>query len=220
MDRGEQFSQVGSASVGEETPPAIRRIVDEVRKLEGPDGRLSLPDMSDWDIFPFDGDMTVKRLQDPVFPEPPRAGESGGPPCFQCSRGEDGILLETEHWRLTDPGPRGVPAVVLLETVAHVDLENLPDARARELGVLTCRIERAMRAVDGVGRVHVYRYGDGSSHFHLWFFARPAGLVQTRGSCLTIWEDVLPKRSADEWQANLSVLCRALSADGALSLAR
>jgi len=74
----------------------------------------------------------------------------------------------------------------MLETIEHADLADLSIARALELGVLTCRIERAMRAVDGVGRVHIYRFGDGSAHFHLWFFARPAGLVQTRGSCLTI----------------------------------
>jgi hypothetical protein len=205
--------------VTDEPSPAVLRLVEEVRRLEGPDGRLPLPDMSDWDIFPFEGDFRVKRLEDPVFPEPPRRGEQGGAECFQCgSRPESSVLLETDRWRLVDPGPRSVPAVVLLETVEHVDLDTLPEELAPELGVLTCRIERAMAGVDGVGRVHVYRFGDGSAHFHLWFFARPEGLAQTRGSCLTIWEDVLPKRSAAEWQATLSQLCERLAAGGGLTV--
>jgi len=205
--------------VSTEPSPAIERLVADARRLEDAGGHLPLPDMSDWDIFPFEGDMRVKRLQDPMIPEPPRAGEAGGSPCFQCSASsERGVLFETEHWRLVDPGPRSVPAVVLLETVEHADLGDLSYERSLELGVLTCRIERAMRTVDGVGRVHVYRFGDGSAHFHLWFFARPAGLVQTRGSCLSIWEDVLPKRTADEWHASLASLCDSLRAGGGLSV--
>jgi hypothetical protein len=205
--------------VAEALPAAIQRIIEDTRDLEDADGHLPLPDMSDWDIFPFEGDLRVKRLEDPVFPEPARAGDPDGGPCFQCGeRRQAAVLLSTEHWRLTDPGPRSVPAVVLLETVEHVDLDDLPHARAVELGVLTCRIERAMRAVDGVGRVHVYRFGDGSAHFHLWFFARPAGLVQTRGSCLAVWDDILPKRSAEEWGASLSGLRDRLLADGGLTV--
>ncbi|MGO8874662.1 MAG: hypothetical protein ACLQNG_02715 [Acidimicrobiales bacterium] len=203
----------------EGTSRTVQRIIDDVRRLEDTDGRLPLPDMSDWDIFPFEGEMLVKHLDDPVIPEPPRAGERGGSPCFQCgSRPESSVLLASERWRLIDPGPRGVPAVVLLETVEHVDLETLSAPLAGDLGVLTCRIERAMRAVDGVGRVHVYRFGDGSAHFHLWFFGRPAGLVQTRGSCLTVWDDVLPKRPADEWRQNLERLRAALVSDGGLNV--
>ena len=106
----------------------------------------------------------------------------------------------------------------MLETVQHVDLGTLPDELAPGLGVLTCRIERAMGGLDGVGRVHVYRFGDGSAHFHLWFFSRPKGLVQTRGSCLTIWEDVLPKRSAEEWQATISQFREDLVAAGGLTV--
>jgi hypothetical protein len=40
--------------------------------------------------------------------------------------------------------------------------------------------------------VHVNRWGDGGAHLHVWFFARPEGLLQLRGSCLPDWLDVLP----------------------------
>ncbi len=38
---------------------------------------------------------------------------------------------------------------------------------------MTVRLERAIRSLDGVARVHVNRWGDGSAHLHLWFLARP-----------------------------------------------
>jgi hypothetical protein len=40
--------------------------------------------------------------------------------------------------------------------------------------VLLGRIERAIRSLGDIGRVHVCRWGDGGEHLHWWFMARPA----------------------------------------------
>jgi hypothetical protein len=60
---------------------------------------------------------------------------------------------------------------------------------------------RAGEAVPGVGRVHAHRIGDGVAHLHLWFIARPAGLLQLRGSCLMDWLDVLPAMPREQLEA-------------------
>lgn len=44
----------------------------------------------------------------------------------------------------------------------------------------------------GVARVHLYRWGDGGAHFHVWFLPRPLGMLEARGMMLPVWEDVLP----------------------------
>lgn len=36
------------------------------------------------------------------------------------------------------------------------------------------------------------RWGDGGSHLHVFFLGRPAGMLQLRGSCLPLWEEMLP----------------------------
>ena len=37
------------------------------------------------------------------------------------------------------------------------------------------------------GRVHLYRWGDGGAHFHVWFLPRP--LAARHGHPLPVWED-------------------------------
>jgi hypothetical protein len=41
-------------------------------------------------------------------------------------------------------------------------------------------------------RAHVSRWGDGAAHQHIFFFARPEGFRQLRGTCLAVWDDLLP----------------------------
>ncbi|GAB3984897.1 hypothetical protein V1634_10540 [Plantactinospora veratri] len=43
---------------------------------------------------------------------------------------------------------------------------------------------------------------------------RPAGMMQLRGTCLPIWEDVLPKQDETQWRAVMRELGAALAADG------
>src|SRR5437764_833062 len=126
-------------------------VAARARAAAGPDGRLPLPDLIGWDTFPFEGDLLVKRLDDPVLPEPPRHGEDGAANCAMCTKDDDGYVWVGDRWRLTVPiAPVPVPAL-LLEPRAHLDLADLDDTMAAELGVLAVRLARAMEAEPGVG---------------------------------------------------------------------
>jgi diadenosine tetraphosphate (Ap4A) HIT family hydrolase len=172
-----------------------------------------MPPVEEWDTFPFEGRLQVRALRPPVPVEPPRGGE-GGVDCPRCARPDDLYLWTDEHWRLAAlPEPTGLPIVVLLETRAHHDFGDLPAERAAELGPLLLRIERAVRAVGEVGRVHVCRWGDGSEHLHWWFMGRPARLPQLIGSFAAIWDDILPPTPDQVWRENLATVARTLTAD-------
>jgi hypothetical protein len=79
---------------------------------------------------------------------------------------------------------------------------------------LIVRIERAVRSVGEIGRVHVCRWGDGSEHFHVWFMARPARLPQLIGSFAAIWHDILPPTPEEVWRENLTAVARAMDSAG------
>jgi diadenosine tetraphosphate (Ap4A) HIT family hydrolase len=177
-------------------------------------GALRMPPVEEWETFPFEGEMRPRRLEPPLERERPRFGE-GGVDCVRCTRGDDGYLWTSERWRLLPlERPSGLPVVVLLEPREHfADPGDLPDELAAELGVLLARVERAIRAVGEIGRVHVCRWGDGSEHLHWWFLARPARVPQLVGSFAAIWDDVLPPVPEDIWRANLAALAEALSAE-------
>jgi hypothetical protein len=130
-------------------------------------GALRLPPLGDWETFPFDGEMRPRALRPPTEEDPAREG-AGGVDCHGCTAADDEYLWTNERWRLIAPSrPNGLPVVVLLETRQHfAEPGDVPDDLARELGVMLSRVERAVRSVDGVGRVHVCRWGDGSEHLH------------------------------------------------------
>lgn len=175
---------------------------------------LRMPPVEDWDTFPFDGEMRPRALRPPVESERPRAG-AGGVGCGACTKPDRDYLWVDERWRLLAPSrPSGLPAVVLLEPREHhSEPGDLPDALAAELGILIGRIERAVRSIDGVGQVHVCRWGDGSEHMHWWFMARPARIPQLIGSFAAIWDDILPPVPEDTWRTNLDHI-RARLEDG------
>ncbi|WP_306211951.1 HIT family protein [Actinoplanes sp. RD1] len=175
---------------------------------------FSAEGMPGWEIFPFEGELTVKVLGEPKLPEPPRNGAAGRP-CFICQDPGAQRIWADEHWLVRHAGgPTAVPVTVLLSPIEHHDLGDLPAARAAEIGPLMQRIERAIEALGGIGRVHQAKWGDGAEHLHLWFFGRPAGMMQLRGSCLTIWDDVLPKQDEAAWRTVLSELAANLAAEG------
>ncbi len=99
----------------------------------------------------------------------------------------------------------------MLEPDAHYDLPDLPDERASEMGLLTVRIARAIEALPHVARAHVSRWGDGAVHLHIFFFARPAGFRQLRGTCLAIWDDLLPAVPDDQRDHDATAVAQSLA---------
>jgi len=101
--------------------------------------------------------------------------------------------------------------VVILESRKHIaEVGDLPDDLAAELGIMLARIERAVRSVGEIGRVHVCKWGDGGEHLHWWFMARPARIPQLLGSFAAIWADVLPPVPEEIWRENLAAVKAAL----------
>jgi len=174
-------------------------------------GDLRTPPVEEWHQWPFTGHIEPRELLPPVAEEAPRAG-AGGVGCWRCEHGLEGALWHDENW-LVHPvsAPGGLPCVVLLETRRHLDFPELDDELAAELGPLMLRVERAVRAIDGIARVHIGRWGEGSEHFHLWFLARPAGFPQLASSFAEIWDGVLPPTPDEIWRANLEIVARELN---------
>ncbi len=193
---------------GEPAEELFRR----AQEAAGPDGRLAPPPVGDWETFPFEGEVRVRPLLPPVAEEQARHG-AGGVDCRRCAFSDSEAIWADERWLLAPLNePSGLPVVLILQPRAHHDLPDLPDELARELGPLIQRVERAVRAVGEIGRVHVCRWGDGSEHLHFWFMARPARLPQTVGSFAAIWDDILPPLPEPLWRANLAAVAAALAA--------
>jgi diadenosine tetraphosphate (Ap4A) HIT family hydrolase len=158
-------------------------------------GRLPAPAMTDWDIFPWevvDGAIAPKTLDAPGA-EAPRMGDEGGAACTACAGFDpETTVWEDEHWVLTARPVSGLPLVVVLQTRDHEDAGQINDELASEFGRISNRLVRIIEGLPGIGRVHVNRWGDGSAHFHVWFFARPEGFAQIKGSYAVEWDDILP----------------------------
>ncbi|AUY52881.1 hypothetical protein [Streptomyces sp. CB01881] len=209
-------------------------MIDENR-ADGPDAYLAglpigepLPFPVDgapsWDIFPYEGELRVKALVAPELPEPPRQGEEGPESCKQCARPDEDFLWTDEHWRLsTTDEPSGLPpsscSSRATTTTCSTCRPGVPPSWARcGWGHLPAegwgRVEAALLSLGGIGRVHVNRWGDGAAHLHLWLIARPAGMMQLRGSTLPLWMDVLPPLSAEAGAATVGRIAAAMAAGG------
>lgn len=194
-------------------------VPETVRVTLVPDTPPSVPNFTQWPSFPFEGDLRVKQLDDPVTTEPPRRGE-GDRECTACGAPDEAYIWVGERWRVRAMDrPTGLPMVLILESRSHLDLGDLPNLLAAELGVLTVRLERAIRSLDGVSRVHVNRWGDGSAHLHLWFLARPYGQLQLRGTFLPLWDSILPPIPESAWRENLALVAAWLADFGGRQLA-
>jgi hypothetical protein len=179
-----------------------------------------LPSFTGWSSFPFEGDLRVKKPDDPVAVEPPRKGEDPTD-CAKCQSPDDAYIWVNENWRVRGMDrPSGLPMVLILESRSHLDLGDLPNMLAAELGVMAVRLERAIRSLDGVARVHVNRWGDGAAHLHVWFMARPYGHLQLRGTFLTLWDEILPPVAESRWRESLALIAAWLAEFGGEPLAK
>jgi diadenosine tetraphosphate (Ap4A) HIT family hydrolase len=173
---------------------------------------LRMPPLGDWESFPFAGDITLRTLAPPVVAETPRGGQ-GGIDCDGCSRPDGDYFWTDDTWRLFALPPSGMPIVVILEPREHLDAPgDLSDDMASALGRMLARVERAVRGVGEIGRVHVCRWGDGAEHLHWWFIARPARLPQVTGSLCELWDEVLPPTLETIWADNVARIAAAMDA--------
>jgi diadenosine tetraphosphate (Ap4A) HIT family hydrolase len=173
-------------------------------------GRLPLSRMTAWEVFPFEeAGLRVVPLAPPVLPEPARSGEDPAE-CRACTSGR-APAWSNENWRLSPLESSGAPLILMLEPKAHYDLPDLPDDQASELGLLVVRIARAIESLPHIARAHVSRWGDGGAHLHVFFFARPAGFAQLRGTCLAIWDDLPPAVPDDQRDGDVAKVAEALA---------
>jgi diadenosine tetraphosphate (Ap4A) HIT family hydrolase len=195
-------------------PESAEEVYARVVAAVGPDGRLPMPPTGGWNNFPWavaDG-AVAPRVLPPPSDEPVRHGE-GDSPCSSCAGFDpDHVVWEDERWVLTHTGaPSGLPLVLLLHTREHLDYGDLDDDQASEMGRISNRLVRIMEHLPHVARVHAARYGDGSEHFHLWFFARTAGLTGVIGSTALEWDAILPPGPEDVWRADLRTVASKLA---------
>lgn len=174
---------------------------------------VEAPDFAKWYTFPYEGDIKVRALRPPLADEPARRG-AGGVECRSCGREDEAFLWTSEHWRISTPEkPSGVPVLVFLNSRAHyADPGDLPDEIAADFGIVLARLERAVKSVGQIGRVHISRWGDGSEHLHWWVYGRPARIGQMMGTFAAMWDDVLPPVPEDIWREDLAKIARYMSA--------
>jgi len=184
---------------------------EHARSTANAEGRMPLSRMTGWEIFPFEPDgLQVVQLARPVLPEPARYGEIGSQ-CAGCGPAE-GVIWEDASWRLSvPPDPTGAPLLLFLQPKEHHDLGDLPDDLAGDLGRLIVHIARAIEALPHIARAHVSKWGDGGAHLHVFFFARPEGFSQLRGTCMALWDDLLPPVPVRVRDGDATSVARALS---------
>lgn len=152
--------------------------------------------------LPYNEPLNVRALGEPVIPEPPRRGEPGGDPCGICAGATTSAVWSNANWSLHPPVGGSLLGAVWLATRAHVDsFQDLPEAVVQEFGRVVANVERGILSLGGIGRVHLYRWGDGAAHFHVWMIPRPLGMIEASGMMLPLWEDVLPNVTDEELRA-------------------
>jgi diadenosine tetraphosphate (Ap4A) HIT family hydrolase len=165
--------------------------------------------------MPYEGPLVPKEPGPRVIPEPPRRGEPGGDPCGICTGATTSQVWSDDNWTLHPPVGGSLPGAVWLASREHVDsFKDLPDTVASTFASVVAKVERAMLSLGGVGRVHLYRWGDGGSHFHVWLLPRPLGMLEANGMMLPIWEDALPNVADEELRAAAQRIAAAMEADG------
>jgi hypothetical protein len=186
----------------------LREFLDRVQAAVGDDGRLSPGAMASWDVFPFEREgLRVRPLEEYAVPEPDRRKAPAD--CKTCGAlGRDDLVLHRgDRLGVVRPGGCNLVFVANVVSLAHEVLDDLDDEGHVEMGRLIGRTYAAMKALDGVGNVHVNKWENGTGHLSITLLARPEGVLQLRGSNLPAWADMLPPTPAEELDAR-AVLVR------------
>jgi diadenosine tetraphosphate (Ap4A) HIT family hydrolase len=163
--------------------------------------------------LPYEDPLKIRELAERVIPEPPRRGEPGGEPCAICGGHTTGAVWSDELWSLHPPVGGSLPGAVWLASREHADsFSDLSPAAAADFGRVVAKVERAILSLGDVGRVHLYRWGDGGAHFHVWLIPRPLGMLEAKGMMLPLWEDVLPNVSDEELREAAERVAKAMGA--------
>lgn len=175
--------------------------------------RLSAQPLVDDALSSFEA-VTIRALEPMLVPEEPRAGELDPAECAHCKPSPFTIWAD-ELWHVNAGfAPFALPFVGGIAPNTHCTLDSAPLDVLTSLGPLLQRVSVAVKAIPGVARTHVARWGDGSEHFHLWALARPEGMMQGRGAMLAFWDDVLPPLSEQMRAEHLGIVADHLATGG------
>ncbi|HEX5495331.1 MAG TPA: hypothetical protein VFX70_12235 [Mycobacteriales bacterium] len=170
-------------------------------------------DLSKLTTFPFTLPVAVRSLDDPAQVEPDRAGERGVD-CPLCAAPDTDYLWSDDRWRLWLYTPSPFRGVVILSPREHVQtVGELSADLAADLGPMLGRVDRAVYGLGGIGRVHLNYWGDGSAHLHIWFYPRPYGALQLRGTFLGMWSVLLPDLPDEQVRSAGVQIARTLAAE-------
>lgn len=187
----------------------IEAALDDERRLP-----VAIEEMPGWDIFPFEVEsLRMKPLQPLADAEAPRRGEDPSD-CWCASpldTSDPGLVWYSDRWKLTlTTEGCGLPIMVWLSPLKHMDLTTMQPAWSAEFGVLLAAISAQIEALPSVGRAQIAKYGDGGAHLHLLLMGRPARMLQLRGSPLLDWEENLPRVPEAVLRANVRPIVEAL----------
>ncbi|QYJ02857.1 hypothetical protein KUV85_10980 [Nocardioides panacisoli] len=196
-------------------PESADEVYARIQETVGPDGRLPMPLQSQWNIFPWevvDGEIVPKVIPPPGT-EAVRKGDDDAHPFAEDAEVDaDRLVWEDEHWTLSHPGrPTGLPVVLTLTPKVRVDSGVLSDDLASEMGRIMNRLVRIIENLPHIGRVHVHRWGDSTSHLQVWFFARTEGLTNVLGPLATEWNLMIPPGSEKVWREDLHTIALKLA---------
>jgi hypothetical protein len=196
----------------------LREFLERAQESVGPtergeDGRLPLGGMVDWEVFPFEREgLLPRRLVDYADPEPDRS--KAPEDCKTCQAlGRDDLVLHVgRRLAVIRPGGTHLPFAANVVSRSHETLDDLDDDGHVEMGRLVGRTYQTLRALEGIGNVHINKWENGAGHLSVTLLARPLGVLQLRGSNLAAWADMLPPTPSDELDARAELVRLGLGA--------